>query len=341
MPSHKTNAQPLPFRRIFLTGASGYIGRNLIRHCTVMGVEVVALVRSAAARNTVASLGAVPFDGDLLSNNLEPGMAGCDALIHAAADTDHGLAGAAQYRTNVEGTRRVLHAARLAGIGRVIHLSTESVLLDGKPLVHANELQPYPSRFVGGYSASKAQAERIALAANAADFSVIVLRPRFVWGRDDSTALPQILAATKSGQFAWIDGGHYKTSTTHIANLVHGVMQALTHGQGGQVYFITDGAPVEFRAFITRLLATQGMAEPSKQVPGWLLRSLASAGEGLAWLSRGAIKPLVTRQSLATSAVEVTLDISKAQSQLHYEPVLSIDAGLAELASSFESSKVV
>jgi nucleoside-diphosphate-sugar epimerase len=67
-------------------------------------------------------------------------------------------------------------------------------------------------------------------------------------------------------------------------------------------------------------------------VPGWLVRSIAAVGEGLGRLSRGKIKPIVTRQSLTSSTVEVTLDISKAHAQLGYTPVLAIEDGLAELA---------
>ncbi|WIE41828.1 NAD-dependent epimerase/dehydratase family protein (plasmid) [Agrobacterium tumefaciens] len=100
-----------------------------------------------------------------------------------------------------------------------IHLSTESVLATGKPLVNVDETMLLPLKPAGGYSRTKAVAERIALAANADDFAVVVLRPRFVWGRDDTTALPALTEAVKSGKFAWISGGTYLTSTTHIGNL--------------------------------------------------------------------------------------------------------------------------
>lgn len=102
----------------------------------------MALARSEQARGTVQALGAKPFEGDLFSPQLSAGMAGCDALIHAAADTDHGPASDAQRRTNVDGTRFVFAAASKAGVRRAVHLSTESVLLDGRPLVDADENPP-------------------------------------------------------------------------------------------------------------------------------------------------------------------------------------------------------
>ncbi len=87
--------------------------RNLIRHFTAQGIQVVAaLTRSADARRTVQELGAQAFDGDLFSPDLTAGMTGCQALVHTAADTDHGPPTRAQYRTNVEGTRQILEAGK-------------------------------------------------------------------------------------------------------------------------------------------------------------------------------------------------------------------------------------
>lgn len=241
-------------RRLFITGASGYIGRNLVRHFVGLGIEVVGLVRNPSAVELVRSLGAIPFQGDLLSSTLVDGMRGCDGLVHAAANTDHGLGSAEQVQTNVEGTRRVFRSAGEAGIGRAVHLSSESVLANGRPIVNANETWPLPRRPAGTYSRSKAAAEQIASSYNSPDLQVIVVRPRFVWGRDDTTALPHLVQAARSGQLAWIEGGTYLTSTTHIANLCAGIELAFGKGGAGEVYFITDGTPMEFRSFVSQLL---------------------------------------------------------------------------------------
>ncbi len=324
----------VPFRRIFVTGASGYVGRNLIRHFVARGVEISALVRSESAAKLVRSLGAKPVIGELFDPALSAGMAGCDALIHAAADTDHGPASEKQRRVNEDGTRAVLDAARAAGIRKVIHLSTESVLATGKPLVNVDETMPLPQRPAGGYSRTKAAAERLALAADGPDFSVVVLRPRFVWGRDDTTALPALTQAVKSGKFAWISGGTYLTSTTHIANLCTAVELALGRGRGGQVYFISDGAPVPFRSIVSALVETQGLAVPEKVVPRAIVRTVATIGDILAGISGGRIVPPLTRQAYATSAVEVSFDIGKARRELGYEPVISREEGLAELSAA-------
>ncbi|UXN74953.1 NAD-dependent epimerase/dehydratase family protein [Devosia sp. A8/3-2] len=241
-------------------------------------------------------------------------------------------------RTNIEGTRNVFQAARAAGVHTAVHISTESVLLDGKPLINANEDHAFPRHPVGAYSASKGEAERSALALAAPGFKVIAIRPRFVWGRDDTTALPGLVAAAQSEQLAFIDGGHYRTSTTHIANLCHGIALALDKGRSGQVYFITDGEPAEFRSFVTSLLQTQRIAALDKSVPRWLLRSMAMVGDTLGKVSGGRIKFPITLQEFATSAVEITLDITKARTELGYQPVISAEEGFAELAAAGEAS---
>ncbi|HBZ46091.1 MAG TPA: epimerase, partial [Stenotrophomonas sp.] len=98
-------------QRIFLTGGSGYVGRNLITSLVSQGHAVVALARSEAAARAVEQRGARAFRADLLSGDLATGMQGCHAVVHAAADTDHVAGGGRQHRVNVDGTRRVIDAA--------------------------------------------------------------------------------------------------------------------------------------------------------------------------------------------------------------------------------------
>lgn len=314
---------------VYVTGGSGYIGRNVIRRLVADGVPVKALARSAESASLVAALGAEPVRGDILDpESLEAGMAGCNRLIHAAADTGHGAFEADQHNTNLVGTRNVLRSARNAGITRAVHISTEAVLLTGKPLCNATEDTPIPARHAGSYSASKAAAEQVALAENGDGLAVIVVRPRFVWGRDDTTALPQLAAAARSGALAWIGGGTYLTSTAHIDNVCEGIVLALDKGRDGQAYFITDGDPVEFRSFVSALLRKGGIEPPIRSVPFWMVSAIAALGDSLARISNGRIKAPIGRQELGTVGVEVTLDISRAKRELGYRPVIDLQSGL-------------
>jgi nucleoside-diphosphate-sugar epimerase len=264
---------------------------------------------------------------------LQVGMAGCAAVVHAAACTDQWGPRQRFEEVNVVGTATVLDAARSAGIGRVVHVSTEAVLADGRPLRGVDETAPQPARVYGEYAATKARAERLVLAANSAGFATVVVRPRLVWGPGDATVLPAVVAAARSGRFAWIGGGRYLTSTCHVTNACTGIALALEHGRGGEVYFLTDGPPVEFREFLTALAATAGVRLGNRSIPRSLAWAIASGLE-LVWRTlRLGGEPPITRTFLALSAQEMTVDDSKARQELGYAPAVDRAAGLADLAA--------
>ncbi|MCD1632565.1 NAD-dependent epimerase/dehydratase family protein [Martelella mediterranea] len=317
-------------RHIFITGAAGYVGRNLLRHFIAKGDKVTGLVRNPEAAERLASWGARPVLGDMLTADLAPLLSGADGLIHAAANVDHG-AGSAAASVNPAGTRRVLEAAAEAGIDKVVHISTDSVLQDSRPLRNVDETTPYPDRPAGAYAAGKAEAERIALRAAAQGQHVVILRPRMVWGRDDTTALPVLVEAVKSGRFAWISDGGYRSSSLHIANLCHAVDLAFAHGGRGAIYHVTDGPARPFRETVSGLLESQGLDAGSRSVPRGALRMIARLGDGMHRLSGGRLKGPISFQDYATSAVEITLDTRKAERELGYRPVISFEEGLSEL----------
>jgi nucleoside-diphosphate-sugar epimerase len=112
------------------------------------------------------------------------------------------------------------------------------------------------------------------------------------------------------------------------------VMLAWRKGRGGEVYFITDGERVMFRDFITALLDTQGIAAPDKSMPRVALRMIASVGDLLGRVLDGRIQPPLTLQQFAASAVEVTLNIGKAERELGYAPVMSRAQGIDEMRAA-------
>ena len=97
------------------------------------------------------------------------------------------------------------------------------------------------------YCSTKALAEIRVQAAAGPELETVVLRPRMVWGRGDTTLLPELVAAVEAGRFAWIGGGRHRTDTTHVDNVVEGRLLTAERGRSGEAYFVTDGGPVVFR----------------------------------------------------------------------------------------------
>lgn len=321
--------------RAFVTGGSGFVGGRLIAALRAGGHEVRALARSGSSREAVRAAGAEPWDGDLSNvETLQRGMAGCDVVFHAAALVKMWGPREDFVEANVRGTERVLAAARAAGVKRLVHVSSESVLLEGPALVNVDETRPLPpsERVVGLYPSTKNEAERRVREANSAELATIIVRPRFVWGLGDNAVLPEIVAMVKKGRFSWLGGGHYRTSTCHVDNCVEGMLLAAEKGQGGEVYFLTDGEPVEFRAFITELLRTQGVDAGDKSVPPGLARAAASLTEAVWKLLGLKAAPPLSRTELMLVGQEVTVSDAKARRELGYQGRKSREEGLRELA---------
>ena len=245
-----------------MTGGSGFIGGRLIERLVSEGREVRALARSPAAAERVAALGAEPVQGELAEvSAMRAGAESCEWAFHAAATLGDWGAPEEFERGNITGTHNALEACAQAGVRRFVHVGTEAALMAGDPLVEVDETAPLQPGSPALYSATKARAEQLVRGAAGDGFETVVLRPRFVWGVGDTTLLPQIIELVRSGRFAWIDGGRHRTSTTHVANTVEGLLLAAQHGRPGEAYFVTDGEPVVFREFLAKLMATQGVGK--------------------------------------------------------------------------------
>ncbi len=320
---------------VFVTGGSGFIGRALIRRLAADGHTVRALVRSPAAFEQVANAGAFPVHGDLLdANSVRAAVQGCELVFHLAAQTDPAAGWAAHRRVTVDGTRSVLRACKEAGVPRLVHASTEAVLMTGQRLVDVDETAPLRPDSKAAYPATKAAAEQMVRDANGAALETVVVRPRFVWGAGDTSLLPVLVEAARSGRLRWISGGRHLTDVTHVDNAVEGLVLAALRGASGGVYFVTDDHLVTFRSFVSELLRTQGVEPPTRSIPGWLARAGTATGEATwRWL-RLSGRPPLDRMALWLMSLDCTLDITRARTDLGYRPVRTHESGLADMRTA-------
>ena len=320
----------------FVTGGSGFVGGALIERLRAEGWEVRALARSDAAAAKVRERGAEPVSGDIGDRSgLQAAAEGSELAFHAAAKVEDWGDPAEFERINVGGTENVIAACRAAGVRRLVHVGTEAALMAGEPLVNVDEDAPLRPDSPALYSSSKAKAEQRVRAADGDGLETVVIRPRFVWGRGDTTLLPALTELVRSGRFRWVGGGRHLTATTHVDNTVEGLWLGATKAPAGRVYFVTDGGPVVFREFVSRMLATQGVTVPDKSAPAAVAGTAALALERI-WRLRRRFDspPPLTRFAVWVSSQECTIDISRARRELGYAPVKSREDGLAEMAAA-------
>jgi len=317
--------------RVFVTGGSGFVGGHVIEGLAPEH-EVWAMARSDRSAGIVRGFGARPVSCDL--DTVAPShLEGCDAVVHAAAHVEEYGPRADFERVNVEGTRRLLAASQRARVARFLFVGTEAVLFDGRDLHDVDEQTPPPARHRFLYPETKAAAERQVLAANGDGFATLSIRPRLVWGPRDATILPAVLRMAEAGSFAWIDRGQHRTSTTHVANLVHALRLALETGEGGHAYFVADDEVHTIREFLTALTATQGVTLPERSIPGWLARAAGAAAEPLWSLLGRRDLPPITRLAAAMMSSTVTVRTDKARQRLGYAPIVEYSEGLATMSA--------
>lgn len=325
--------------KCFITGGSGFVGRNLIPLLVREGYEVHALIRSKTAADIVANLGAIPVSGEITKpETLINGMCGCSTVFHLAAIVDIKINYDEMYDVNVRGTESVIQAALNCGVEKLIDLSTVCVVLDGIIKFNIDEKYTIKSTLPGVYSRTKAIAEKRILESNSSALQCIVVRSTLVWGRGDTSVLPKIMDFVNKGQFMWISGGNYKIPTTHVTNLCYALMLTSKNGKGGEIYYITDGKPVVFREFIGQLIESQGVNTPRfKSSPRWLALIFARTLEAFHKLFKTKQAPSLDVEFVYTMGTAYTVNDSKARTHLGYNNIIEITEGLKQMNQSSQN----
>ncbi len=236
-------------KRVFLTGATGFIGGRLAEVAFHRGIPTTALIRSWASASRLARLPIGMAKGDILDlDSVREAMTGCDTVIHCAVDNRVG--GTVHRETSAIGTRNVMQAALELGVGRVVHLSSVGVYSYRPAADAATEAGTYgaPS---DDYCQGKIQAEEEALSfLREHGLPVTILRPTVVYGPFGVETVETVQALRKK-TMVLVNGGTGVCNTLHVDNLVDAALLAAEHpGAVGEIFHISDAEPVTWRQFI-------------------------------------------------------------------------------------------
>ncbi len=259
-------------QRIFVTGATGYIGLPLARRLAAAGHEVRALVRSSSDRERIAELaaaGVTPCVGDLLDRaSMREGMSGADLVVHAAAELDPARPEAAMRRINVEGSDHVAALAYKLGVGRLLLLSSIAAFggspADGTPAREETPRRPDPPT---SYAATKRAGEEAVRAWARRGLRLNVVWPSLVYGPPGKKRGANVLLRRfAKGRIPVLAGGDRRTSWVFLEDLVDGLVRVVERAPAGRDYLLT-GEVARLDEVIARVCTLAGTRPPRLRLP--------------------------------------------------------------------------
>ena len=254
---------------VFLTGATGFVGSHVARALAAQGADLRLLIRSSSDLRNIQELQAERVIGDLRdATSLKKAVSGCDVVFHVAADYRLWVRDPEQmYRSNVEGTKAILEAARENKVRRVVYTSSVATMGFQSNGHLADESSPVSlANMIGPYKRSKFMAEEIALDAGRSGMDVVVVNPTTPVGERDIKPTPtgRIVVDFLKKKFpAYVDTG---LNLVDVAECARGHVAALEKGKSGERY-ILGGENLSLKQILDKLAAITGLPSPSIKVP--------------------------------------------------------------------------
>lgn len=303
---------------IYITGATGFIGSR-VAQLVARGERIRCLVRSTERAAQLKALGAELIEGPLndVATHLR-GLAGARAAIHIAAIYDVGIVDAeAIQRTNVEGTRAFLEAAKQAQTPLVVYISsTVAVGPSRSGLTEPRDAYegPYPSV----YHRTKAEAHKLARAAQQAGQPIVIICPAFVYGPGDEGPAGRFVEDLRKGKVPALLNAPAHFSYAYVEDVAQAIAAAVDRGKVGEVY-VLSGENTDMNDFAERVAEMLNVRAPRLRLPVGLVRASSMLTDAIS--RRTGIRFPITREAVATTSVDRWVYThERAARDLGYQP---------------------
>ncbi|MDR3745184.1 MAG: NAD-dependent epimerase/dehydratase family protein [Acidobacteriaceae bacterium] len=314
--------------KIFLTGATGFVGSHVARAYAAAGAELRLLTRSTSRLAAIDGLAADVVVGDLRQvESLRTALRGCDALVHVAADYRLWVRDPQEmYASNVDGTRELLKLAREEGVGKVVYTSSVATMgfkADGTIVDEATPVSL--DDMIGPYKRSKFMAELEAIKAARAGQHVMILNPTTPIGAGDAKPTPtgRIIVDFLNRNFpAYVETGLNLVDVSEVARMN---VVALERGAPGERY-ILGGENLSLKQILDRMAAMTGLPSPTMKVPHAVALAFAYFDEFFTGKLRGK-EPRANVEEVRLSKKTMFASSAKAERELGFR-VLPVDAAM-------------
>ena len=305
--------------KVFLTGATGFVGHHVARALAGDGARLRLLVRKTSNLANLEGIKGETHTGDLSDpESLRQALEGCDAVVHVAADYRLWIPDpASMYRANVDGTRELLRLAREAGVPRFVYTSSVATMHFRRDGLVVNEDTPVSlADMVGHYKRSKFLAEQEAIAAARAGQQVIILNPTTPIGPNDAKPTPtgRIFVDFLNRKFpAYMDTG---LNLVDVLEVARAHVTALTKGQPGHRY-ILGGENLTLKQILDKMAAITGIPSPTVEIPFAVAATYAFFEEWITGRIRGR-EPRATLEEVRMGRKKMYASSAHAQQELGF-----------------------
>ncbi len=324
--------------KVFVTGATGFVGSHVARVLAEKGAELRLLVRKTSDLRNIQSLPAEHVVGDLLDPaSFDRALAGCDALFHVAADYRLWVREpAVMYRANVDGTRAILQAALRNSVRRVVYTSSVATMGftgNGHP---ADETSPVSlDNMIGPYKRSKFLAEQVAIQAARDGMDVVVVNPTTPVGDQDIKPTPtgRIVVDFLKRKFpAYVDTG---LNLVDVDVCARGHLAAFEKGLSGERY-ILGGENLTLKQILDKLAEITGLPSPTIRVPYAVALAAGAVDELFTGRIRG-LEPRATIDAVRMGKKKMFASSAKAEREFGWQ-TLPVDGALRRAVSWFRAN---
>ncbi|MFQ6083018.1 MAG: NAD-dependent epimerase/dehydratase family protein [Candidatus Aminicenantia bacterium] len=320
-----------------VTGASGYVGSNLVRKMVERGMKVRAFVRKTSNIQSLLELDNVEiFYGDITDfSSVKRAVQGCEVVFHLAALVSDWGDYQKFYQVNYLGTKNVLRALLKVKVKKFIHSSSIGVLdLRGKAIIREN--QPY-GHFTSSYCRTKAEAENL-VRRYSQFIPTVIIRSGVVYGPKDPQCTLRSLNYARKNLLFLINHGKGIFPHVYIDNLIEAILLAAQSERAiNEIFNITDGINTTTCEFFNYLNGIVGRENIRLSLPyplAWILAFLMNIFAHLTGKP-----PMLSWTGLEFLTLKCKFDISKAKEKLGYNPHISLEEGMRRIKLWWDKNK--
>lgn len=323
-------------KKVFVTGADGLLGSNLVRELLNRGYKVRAFMQKARKTNTLEGLSIEQFEGDLLNKeSIVEGMQGCHYVIHAAASTSiWPTRNQLVRKINIEGTLHVAESALAHSVERMVYVGTANSYGFGSKETPGHEQKPYSAdKYKLDYMDSKYEAHQLVLQFIEKGLNAIVVNPTFMIGPFDSgpSSGAMIVAICKKKIRGYTSGGR---NYICVRDAAIGIANGLTMGRTGEGY-ILGNANLTYQEIFSKIATVAAVKPPGLSVPSW---AVLMAGHLASLKSTVSKKPPMLSSNMAKIAVDKHYFSAKKAVEELQLPQTPIEVGIKEAFDWFKTN---